>query len=242
MRFMAAEPGASALIAGGYYVTRPVERPPYVSAELMPPRILSVSDCLSTMVPDTWALSWVKNTESERLQELRAAGLPDDSLCRVMSWAAKAMDAGAFAWPNSFTSLDTARCFAAEFLPPDHDAVILGIALPESTSRSFLETEKPDADASPPGVYTTLALRNAIAAGGELLGIELLGYEFTGQFHSWLCNGLEALVAERFGVRPNSNGFLDAAEDIEGIATVLTHEELGEPVRWDPWHVLQYAR
>lgn len=239
---MAAKPPSPGLTAGGYFVTRPIERPPHVSAELVPPRVLTVSSCLATLVPDTWALSWVKNTQSERLQELRAAGLPDASLSRVMSWVTKALDAGTFGWPNLFPSLDAARRFTAEFLPPGDESVILGIGLPESTGRRFLSTEKPEAEASPPGVFSTLSLSQPLAAGGEHLGIELLGYEFTGQFHSWLCSGLEVLVAKRFAVRPNANGFLDAPDEAERAAAAITQEGLGEPARWDPWHIVRYTR
>lgn len=141
----------------------------------MPPHILTLSDCLATIIPSTWALSWANHTEAERLEELRTAGLPASSLNRVMSWVTEALDAGSFGWSNLFVSLDAARRFVAEFLPADDDAVLLGIALPEDTARSFLQTEKPDAEAPPPGVYTTLSLGNLPAEGGELLGIELLG-------------------------------------------------------------------
>lgn len=230
------------LIAGGYYVTMPSERPKHKPASLMPPRILSVSDCLATIFPSTWALSWANHTECERMEAMVAAGLPDAALQRAMSWVTAALDAGEFGWPNLFTSLDAARRFVAEFLPASDNAVILGIGLPERIRRSFLDTEKPDARTAPPGIYTMLSVGSDMACGGEYLGIELLGYEFSGQCHSWLCNELEVLVAERFGIRPNANGFLDAVDEAERAATAITKEELGEPVRWDPWHIIRYAR
>jgi hypothetical protein len=43
----------SDFVSAGFLVTREVDRPSYVSAELLPARIVSASGCIAPFVPDT---------------------------------------------------------------------------------------------------------------------------------------------------------------------------------------------
>jgi len=68
--------------SGGYFLTTAVERPAYVSTDLLPPRLLSLSDCICDFVPDFWAIEWAKVSRENRIAEAQkrrvdAAELPE---------------------------------------------------------------------------------------------------------------------------------------------------------------------
>ena len=45
-------------IAAGYFLARLSEREPWMSAELLPERILSACDCICSFFPDAWTMDW----------------------------------------------------------------------------------------------------------------------------------------------------------------------------------------
>ena len=77
--------------------------------------------------------------------------------------------------------------------------------------------------------------------GGWFLGWDLLAFEYGGVSpHSWLCNGLEVEFHNRLGIRPNEHGFLDDWAKATEAAKICGVEELGEPLGWWAWAVVQY--
>ena len=72
---------------------------------------------------------------------------------------------------------------------------------------------------------------------------EPLGFEYGGaDAHSWVCNGLEQTCFERTGARPNAYGLLDDLALARAFCADATREQLGEPVLWLPWALLDYSR
>ena len=46
------------LVSGGFYITRAIARPGWPGDDLLPERILTLSKCLTELVPDWWAWDW----------------------------------------------------------------------------------------------------------------------------------------------------------------------------------------
>src|SRR5690348_13143570 len=103
--------------SGGYFIVRIVERMAWMSADLLPERLLSASTCICPRVPDSWALRWVNMTDDERRTAASVFGIGPARLPAVIDWVTQAMDSGALGWPNVFLSLTTARAFVHDCLP-----------------------------------------------------------------------------------------------------------------------------
>ena len=192
------------LLSAGFVLTRPVERAPFWSADLLPERILTFSDCLAKFLPGTWALRWVEAEPAERKASAQAFGFNSQELERLLDWTTEAQNDGRFLWPNVFGSLEAARAFLREFNPPVPDLFLLGLGLPEDRREAALAEQAPPPGGGPSGIYELLQEPKPLPEGGTFLGWEILGTElFGGQFHSWLCSGLEKVVYERLGGRPN---------------------------------------
>jgi hypothetical protein len=91
------------------------------------------------------------------------------------------------------------------------------------------------------GYYDSASESRPLAAGGQLLGFELLVYDFGQIVHSWLCNGLERHCAAALGVRPAAYGLLPDLEAAEGCYAEISKDSVGkEPGMWLPWALVGY--
>lgn len=69
----------------------------------------------------------------------------------------------------------------------------------------------------------------------DFLGYDLLGYD-NGAFHSYLCNGLEKVLFEKYNIIPNKYGFYDDYEILLEASEYVSSDEVGaEPALWQPW-------
>ena len=231
---------AGAIVSGGYFLTRAVERPPCMSADLLPERVLSLSSCIADFVPDYWAVAWAGIPQEDRQAEARKVGIPVNLLSDVISWTTAQLEAGEFGWPCVFLSVGAARDFTRRFPTAMPGLRMLGLGLSLDTVDRFLDEARPELAESSPGVYRAIGDRAEMARDGVPLGWEMLCYDL-GEFHSWLCNGLETEVAETFGIAPNAAGFIASAEAAVKAAEFCGREDVAsEPGLWLPWLVMEY--
>lgn len=226
---------------GGYLLTSDVDRPAYVSADLLPPRLLSISDCICDFVPDLWAVEWAKVSAEDRAAEAAKHGIGASELLDLITWTTQHVNSGSLGWPCVFFSVGDARAFASRFLPIAPGRRLLGVSLHASYVERFLAEERPGPSAGTPGIYKAVSDRAGLEGGSIDLGWEVLCYDHGG-FHSWLCNGLETEIANTLGIRPNDKGFIAAAEDAHAAASFCGRDEVGaEPGFWAPWLVVEYG-
>jgi len=227
-------------VAGGYFLTKTVSRPDYMSADLLPARLLSLSHCICDFIPDLWAIEWTKVDEEERAAEALKFGVAVSQCRDVVAWTTERINSGAFGWPHVFFSVQDAREFANRFLQPDTGRLV-GIALHGHFIDDFLSGESPAAGHGQPGIYTCVSRRLPVEPNGSELGWEILCYDHGG-FHSWLCNGLEGEIAKMSGIRPGANGFLVEEGDALAAAQYCGRPEVAaEPGFWAPWLVMEYS-
>lgn len=236
----------SDFISGGFYVSRFVERPTYVSHDLLPSKILSMSSCISPFLPDTWAIEWACDKPEDRLEKAKQFGLSDE-IKEVVSWVTSRFDKE-IGWPNVCYSLDTAQSLKAKFFSQTNDVVILGIGLHKSYVEKFINFSKPPeqkegyAPNGESGVRYCIRKRNPLKEG-NVLGFEpLVTGEHTGSLEdSWLCNGLEKEAHSKLGINLNVNGFIDRLEDAHRCVEYISRDDVGaEPGLWLPWVVVRY--
>ena len=215
-------------ISGGYFLTRAVERPSYCCADLLPNRILSLSACICDFAPDLsesdWARKWA----------ISPVAVPE-----FRWWSTAQFDAETLGWPRVFFSLRDARAFVSRFLSSAPDVKVLGIGLHPEAVESFPAKSGPQEGI--PGIDKAVRRGAPLDKGGVALGWEVLCYD-SGDFHSWLCNGLETHIARIFGIRPTSTGFIGSMAQALTAAEYCGREDApAEPGFWAPWLVVEYA-
>lgn len=225
---------------GGYFLTRNFARPEYVSSELLPARVISMSNCLARFVPDVWSLAWSSVSQGERIRSATSFGV-DPALLQDLSTYATAEFDRSWGWPNVLFDLTFAREFAHRFLAGVDDLRLIGLVLPVDLAPAFIDEARPGPGEGASGLFQCISTGKVPARGGTPLGWEILGFEHS-SFHSWLCNGLEREVFRALGLRPAQNGLIDDARQARDIANYCGKEDVGaEPALWQPWLLIEYA-
>lgn len=226
---------------GGYLLTQRVPRPESMSAELLPGQLLTASACIADFVPDVWSLDWTNVTDEERQRAATALGLAPATLRALVRHVSAGFNEDKFGWPNVVKSTE-ALTSLLDRLPKSRQWVALGLGLHRNHAAEFLEENAPPNGQGMGGVYEILLRRRFLPAGGTILGFEPLGFEYGGQPHSWLCNGLEKECFQALGIRPNPNGFLESEDEAERATAHISKDDTGaEPVQWLPWMILDYS-
>lgn len=226
---------------GGYLVTQRVARPPQMSPELLPARLLTASPCIANFVPDTWSLDWTNTTDGERQKTAGDLGLDRATRAAVTRHVTDGFNENKFGWPNVIMSTE-ALVGLMGALPTAREWCALGVALHRDHLQEFLEENVPPNGTAPAGVYELLVQRLSLPPGGTVLGFEPLGFELGGRPHSWLCNHLETKCFRALGIRPAANGFLETEDEAERVAAHISSDEVGaEPVQWLPWLIFDYT-
>jgi hypothetical protein len=235
-----------AFVAGGYFVVRPCDREPWMPADLLPPRVLSVSSCICTFFPDAWSLSWTSDSAEKRSAAAAAFGIPEARLPELVAWATASFNR-AFGWPRVLYSLEDARAARALLGADREETVLFGIGLAVDLAPDFFRLVSPraqepghDSDGDS-GFAQCVGRGRALAAGGRPLGYEPLVTDIGQVTHSWLCNGLAEELRSTMGAVPNAHGFIDDPTVARRFADHINSGGVGaEPGLWLPWLVVEY--
>lgn len=220
-------------IAGGYFLTRPVERnDQFMAADLLPEHTLTLSSCLTDPALEFW---W----NHENVAEAADFGVPSDRWPDLIAWYLDQFESRIGA-PGVAYETSVTREFVNRFVPDPAGLVILGCGLdPESAARLITECRTAP-DQGEYGVFEMVEKSLSMEAGGILRGFEVVSYEY-GLEHSWLCNSLQGDVNEELGIAPNDMGLLDTFEEAATVAEYVNRDEVGaEPGLWLPWLVVEY--
>ncbi len=220
------------LVSGGYLLAKPSARTACHQAHLVPAKILSASSCLSEHVPGFDLYGGAGYPDEAVVAEYPNRFETADDLIATREFLMTLLRDGQLEYPSVFVSVDAAREFARRLKPEDEPLVLFGIS-----------TAKEHADALLHNVANfcscvAVLRRNLPPERGEVLGWEVLGDDY-GHFHSWFCNSIE-ITAERWGIKPNANGFLDFLEEAERVASYCNQPDTAEPGYWAPWQITRY--
>ena len=228
-------------ISGGYYIVSPLERADCMDKTLLPETILSASACLCEFHPDTKIL-W-EGSQKKKQTYSKKLNLSNNAFEELEGWVQKKYEDKTFNFPQLFTTVELAREFKKTFLNHLNDIRIIGIGLQENFVEEFLDEEetlsKPAKERY--GIETLIMNKTTIdMEASKKNGYEVLGFE-SGQFHSYICNGLEEDYNNNLKFSLNENGFISNLEMAIGCCEYSNDEEVGtEPVLWLPWAIFEY--
>src|SRR5258708_1663916 len=132
----------SEVIAAGFLLVRPVPRPEWLTAELLPDRILSACDCVCPQFPGAYAISWTSLSAADRASAFDRVGLSTQARREAQEWATDSFEK-AFGWPGVFFTLEAAREARARFFASS-DLAVVGLGLPVEHAERFLREATPD--------------------------------------------------------------------------------------------------
>lgn len=216
-------------ILGGFYLIRPAQRALCMNNELLPEKIITVSECICDNLPGTWDL--------ERADSIK--NILHDPKKELSVWVEDQFEKGYIGWQYGFGNIETARAFYARFLNDMDDVYLFGIGVSEEDAVFLLGEEKPAENTGGTLVYSVLS-RAEILDTANLVGFDVLGYDM-GYFHSYICNGFESPFYTLFDMKPNKFGLYDSYAKAKQAAEHLSGESSGaEPAVWLSWAVCRF--
>lgn len=231
-------------ISAGFFVTRSVRRPDYVNHFLIPDPLVSLSSCFVKFLPDTWCLEWTNDSEEDRSRGAEFFDLTEDQLFELVATVTPEFGQK-FGWPNVVWDLEFARALATTFLRSPETRV-LELGLHEDFVPLFCRDAEPQqqeglAPVGRQGIHEAILERRRTSDLGVPLGFEPLLSD--GQLScSWLCNGLETLVAQRLQVQPNRAGLIETLEEARAVVSFIGRDDVAaEPGLWLPWLVIDHT-
>ncbi len=236
----------SDFISAGYLVTREVDRPAYFSADLLPARIISASSCIASFVPDTWCIEWTQDAQDKRIKGAAAFGLPIQALEKVTAWATPRFGKS-IRWPNVMVDLETAMDLVRCFLTTVPGVKVIELALHRSMTDGFCHKAEPPAQipgfapVGRKGIHEVILEGKSLSQAGVVLGFEPLVFDH-GLSHSWLCNNLDAVLAQALGIKPNRYGLLESIDEARRGVEYIARDDVGaEPGLWLPWLIIDHT-
>jgi hypothetical protein len=227
-------------IGVGYFITRVIQRPQGMSANLLPERIVTVSRCLVEMLPGAWALRWTGYSDRDRMECAAKFGMSAWDAQRFIGWATDKFDSEEIGWPGVFVSPKLGAEAVRTFVGSRDDVIIVGMGLHNSLVKSLVSFAVPSSQEGATGIYSGALKSEPLEAGGKALGFEVLGYDH-GDFHSWLCNYLPDPTDSELGIKPGAFGLIEQFEDAKTVADYAGRDDVGaEPGIWLPWLLVSY--
>ena len=228
-------------VAGGYFVAKPIRREEWMSTELLPEKIISLSSCLNkSKIQVTWG--WHTDNTRERINNL---GINEEKLDDFKKWSAS----DEVGFPNVFYTLQSAQNFIVRFLSHVDEFSIFGLGLPKELVEKFLIDNQQKIYNQETKIFSNelygtnlvLSQKQHLNPHGNILGFEILSYMYSNLSHSLLCNYLEREVFTTFGIRPNLWGLIDSYNEAMKIHKWMWEDEnRGEPEPYYPWLIVQY--
>lgn len=220
------------LIVGGYYIVRPLPTPIGLGDGLLPENILTLSSCLTDVFPPWWALPSTQRSTEEQAAAIAELGLHEARLEPLMHLVNDSLRRGDLHWPCVWQSPQAAERALSLLHEGSVEFHVIELAVPVAARAGLLRELEPDPGLGACGLYTVLRANKEAEPVGVRLGWEVLGVEFGGDFHSWLCNGIHKIARDRLGIRPGALGLLQSEAEARSVVGLIDDGLGAEPVPW----------
>ncbi|MGD9588872.1 MAG: hypothetical protein AB7Q37_02600 [Pyrinomonadaceae bacterium] len=218
---------------GGYYLV--LLRPTSFGAS--PGRLINTaSECLSENLIGHWAYPWDKPARKDSAGAEAALNLEKSKVDAIREWVGAKTTANSIGWQSVFLDVQTAIEYRERFFPDLDGVSLLGLYFSENESAEILNEFKPESKGSGEiGIYQMLLKQLPEVEGSrqKLLGFDLVGIEYGGDFHSFHCHDMAGELSNRFGLVLNRFGLFNEVSDWQPVLDYMNDEETGcEPVPW----------
>jgi hypothetical protein len=201
--------------------------------DLLPEKLISLSGHICPHLEVFWG--WLPGNRDAALK----FGIPEARLEEFLDWCREEylsdMD-----MVSMFYSSEAARRFIQRFDLSTEDLHIIGVGIHHTLEEK--NWREPGED-EVLGVEKRIEQHLPLEEGGQILGFEVVTYEYHDFACSWLCSYAHRDIYKHYGIRPNAYGIIDRFEDAmkvyEWIEDALEGRR-GEPVPYDVALLVDY--
>lgn len=218
---------------GGYFLIRPK---PIAFGSRSGQVVHTASDCLNDNLLGQWAYPWDKPARKDSAYVEKTLDLDRSKVDAIREWVGAKVNANSIGWEGVFLDQQTALEYRNRFFANLGDVSLLAIYFSDGESAEILNEFKPESETfGEIGIYRMLLKHSREAEHKEdsLLGFDLIGIEYVGDFHSFHCHEMADELSKRFGLVLNQFGLFNEVSDWQPILDYMNDEETGcAPVPW----------
>jgi hypothetical protein len=216
----------------GYFLIEGAKRTEWMSAEILPEMIYSLSPCICNLHPPMELIPWVKGDSIDDYQ--KRLELSDEVFFEAMFRVEKLFEDQVFGWNSVFFDLETAKSFAKNYFQKIENLKLFRALAPIQLTEKVLQKTE-EKTVVPHGLHTVLKKKEIVEIESDsLLGYEIIGYDL-GSFHSFVCNSLESDFVNKLEIPINSKGYISDFNNAIKAASYCNLESTGaEEGYWFP--------
>ena len=228
----------SQFYSGGFFLVRASETPQGLDKNsLLPAKLISLSACFCKKFDIVW--TWTPYDKEAGLE----FGIPESKWEELIAWCKHVYQKDQLDLYGMFNSKQFAQDCIELFLPDTDDLYLIEIGLPTYPSVDSWHKRSLN-EGSPAGVDLRISRQIPILETGNVLGYEVLSYDYHNLGHTWLCSLIHNDMYELYGIKPNQHGFLATYDDAKKVYDWIAEEEMkgtrAEPEPYDFWLVISH--
>jgi hypothetical protein len=228
----------SQFYSGGFFLIR-AGHPGWeeLDAELLPPKLVSVSRCMNQRFDNVW--TWIPGNKQAALE----FGIPESKWDEFKSWCSTESQNEQLDMYGMFSSKQVAQDCVKLFISDRIDLYLIEVGLPHYLGIDNWRDQIPD-DGEEVGVEKRVSQKIPMLDDGTVLGFDVLSYAYHDFGHSWLCNYIHRDMHELYGIKPNQYGFIDTFEDAKKVYDWIAEDDMkgtrAEPIPYDFWLLVSH--
>lgn len=221
-------------ISGGFLLVEPCIRAEYMNAEILPELIYTASPCICNIYPSEF------NNDEEKFAYINKLDLSDNLFENMNGYLEQLLKEKNIC-EEFFQELEHAHYFKNKYLNNIQNVKIIEIGTTTNYISDFFEEI---CNNNLKSIDYFVISRNLnrmkkVNDNNKTLGFDILGFEGWGSFHSFICNSLENVYKEKFGMEFTKFGLIKNYDDAVKASEYNNFDPNfdGEPVLWQPWIV-----
>lgn len=227
----------SQFYSGGFFLIRS-GHPGWeeLDAELVPPKLVSLSDHISPRFNVVW--TWIPGDQESALNFGVQATKWDELEMYCLEEFEKQIDLG-----GVFSARQYAQQFVATFIPDRTDLYLVEIGLPKALEESEWR-EAATEHQTKSSIESQIEQHRPLLPDGTILGFDVVGFEYNNLSCSWICSYIHRDMYKLYGMRPNQYGLLDSFDDAQKVYDWIAEDEMkgtrAEPIPYDFWLLVSH--
>jgi len=204
-------------------------------------KVLTGTKCINESY-DAWSLSWTEDGKSD-LSDLESTfNITKFQIKEIQEWSDVKFNEKHLGWVGTFNDIDTIREYKNKFFEMETDFEVIGIYFPESSIQDFINEFTPKTKGAEIGILNTInTFTSELEDVEEFVGYDLIGVEFSGDYHSFHCYAGSDGLVQKFGLTLNGYGLINEFENKQDVLEYVNNtDESGFP--FVPWYLVKVKK
>ena len=205
-------------------------------------KVLTGSRCLNESYFDAWSLSWTEDGMKNLSEPKKEFNINESQIKAIQEWSDPKFNDKHLGWINTFNDIETLREYKIRFFDNVTDFEIIGIYFPEDSIKDFKDEFEPQTDKTGAiGILDCLEQKIPERLDDEeFVGYDLIGMEFSGDYHSFHCYDNADDIINKFGLTLNEKGLINEFDNKRNLLKYANNPDNGLP--FVPWYIVKVKK